>query len=135
MNILTTSGPNSDNACKAPYKEDNGILSPWFRALVNILVILVWILFVLVLKFLQICAMSRDAKSLKAQWLSYSSLTHSCFETIHVVTAGINSCNWKFHLSHIYSHINNFCKKKYLHIFLKTMIDCLTMLWPFAWDI
>lgn len=67
MNALITSDPNSDKPSKAPYSEDSGSFSPCFNALLNIRVTLVCILFVLVLKFLQICAINRDAKSLNAQ--------------------------------------------------------------------
>ena len=48
-------------------------------------------LFVEVLKFLQMLAISLDEKSLKAQWLSTSGRVHNCFATIQVVTAGISS--------------------------------------------
>lgn len=77
-----------------PYSEDNGDLS-LLRALEKILVTLVCMLLVDVLKFLQIWDMSREAKSLRAQWLSSSGLIQSCLETMHVVTDGISSCNCK----------------------------------------
>ena len=42
---------------------------------------------------LQMVAMSRAAKSRRAQWLSESGRRHSCRLTTHVVTAGISACN------------------------------------------
>lgn len=95
INILTTSVPSSERPWSAPYREERGTLSPCCRALLNILVTLVWMLFVLVLKFLHICAISLEAKSRRAQWLSWSGRLQNCFDTIQVVTEGINSCNWK----------------------------------------
>ena len=44
---------------------------------------------------LQMVAMSRAAKSRRAQWLSESGRRHSCRLTMHVVTAGISACNWE----------------------------------------
>lgn len=91
MKVFMTSVPSSDNPSNAPYSEESGNLSSSFKALLNIRVILVCMLFVLVLKFLHICAIRRDAKSLSAQWLSNSGRVQSWRETIHVVTEGINS--------------------------------------------
>jgi hypothetical protein len=93
IKILITSAPSSDRPSNAPYSDDKGTLSLCCSAFVNIRVILVCMLFVLVLKFLQIWDINRDAKSRSAQWLSSSGLMHNCFDTIHVVTDGINSCN------------------------------------------
>jgi len=76
----------------APYSEANCIFSSR-NAWLNMRVTRVWTLFVEVLKFLQIWAMSRDAKSRSAQWLSNSGLMHNCLLTMHVATEGINSCS------------------------------------------
>lgn len=43
---------------------------------------------------LQIWAISLEPKSLSAQWLSVSGLGLSCLLTIHVITAGMSSCNY-----------------------------------------
>jgi len=51
-------------------------------------------LFVEVLKFLQTLAISLDAKSLSAQWLSTSGLVHSWRLTMHVVADGMSSCRY-----------------------------------------
>lgn len=59
--------------------------------LVNVLVIRDWMLLVVVLKFLQIWAMRRAAKSRRAQWLSTSGRRQSCRLTMQVITAGISS--------------------------------------------
>lgn len=64
--------------------------------LVKVLVIRDWMLLVVVLKVLQLWAMRRAAKSRKAQWLSTSGRKHSCLLTIHVTTAGMSSCSYKY---------------------------------------
>lgn len=61
--------------------------------LVKVLVIRDWMLLVVVLKFLQICAMRRAAKSRRAQWLSTSGLRQSWRLTMQVMTAGMTSCS------------------------------------------
>lgn len=63
--------------------------------LVRVLVIRDWMLLVVVLNVLQLCAIRRAAKSRKAQWLSTSGLKHSCLLTMHVTTAGMSSCSYK----------------------------------------
>ena len=60
--------------------------------MVKVLVMRDWMLFVVVLKCLQIWATRRAAKSRSAQWLSTSGRRHSCLLTMQVITAGINSC-------------------------------------------
>lgn len=65
-----------------------------YNTLVKVFVIRDWMLLVVVLNVLQLWAISRAAKSRKAQWLSTSGLKHNCLLTIHVTTAGINSWSW-----------------------------------------
>lgn len=66
---------------------------PQALTLVKVLVMRDWMLLVVVLKFLQIWAMSRAAKSRKAQWLSTSGLRQSWRLTMQVMTAGMISCS------------------------------------------
>ena len=46
------------------------------------------------LKFFEIVAIKREAKSLSAQWLSDSGRIHRVRETMHEATDGINSCKY-----------------------------------------
>lgn len=76
----------------APYTDGSAVLSE-LVAFVNTLVIRVCTLFVGVLNILQICAIKREAKSRRAQWLSISGLIHNCLLTTQVTTEGMISCN------------------------------------------
>lgn len=92
INTLITSVPSSDRPSRAPYIDESGVLS-LVKAALNRRVTRVCRLLVEVLKVLQICAISRAAKSRSAQWLSSSGRIQSWRETMHVETQGINSCS------------------------------------------